>query len=433
MFRPTSSLPRARAVPGLVVALLLVVAPAVARAAAPTPFARAEAESAFVSGDFDGAERAFGPRATAEPRDTLANLRMGQLALMANRLPEAKRWLERARAAGATPTRVANLLAETAYRGGDLRESARQSRLAGRDVRATALDSVAARGAWRIEGPASDTIAFAQTDPLPVVRARVGGRGPYYFLIDTGGGELALDPDLADSLGLPRFGSEMGTFGGGKQKSVDRSRLDRFEIGNFTIHEIPVALLDTKRFAAAAGGRRVVGIIGTIVLDHFRATLDYPGARLVLARRGTTAPEPAKAARERHEIPFRMAGDHFILAPGAIDSSGTKTWFVDTGLAGAAFTAPEETLREAGIALPDTASGMLGQGGGGATRFAFFPIRRLRLGDVTDKDMVGLYGAFPPTLARSLGVRVDGILSHAFLHTWRVTFDFDRMRLVLER
>jgi hypothetical protein len=135
----------------------------------------------------------------------------------------------------------------------------------------------------------------------------------------------------------------------------------------------------------------------------------------------------------RIEVPFWMAGDHFIVASGTVDSSGAQTWFVDSGLAGAALTAPASTLIDARIAVPDTSSGMSGLGGGGSVRAAPFQVRRLTLGAAEASDLLGIFGAFPPTLERSMGFRINGIISHAFLRAWSVTFDFDRMQLVLDR
>ena len=410
------------------VALLWTSFAATAASAAQAERARADAESAFVAARFDEADRVYAAFLAKQPKDTLALLRRGQIALFANRLAEAKPLIERARAAGATPIRAAALLGEIAYRQDDYATAAAQFKLAGRDARAAKLAAFAPARPWRIEGPDSVAIPMLQVDPLPLVSMTVNGRGPYYFLIDTGGSELALDPLLADTLGLDRYGDEMGTFAGGKKSSVTQSRLDSLRLGPLTVRGVPLALLDTKRFAPIAMGRPVAGVIGTVFLYHFRATLDYPHAQLVLARRGSQQHVTAQ-----FEIPFWMAGDHFMVATGTLDSSGTKTWFVDSGMAGPAFTAPVSTLRDAGIPVPDTSSARTGIGGGGPVRAAPFRVRRLTLGGAEASDLLGIFGAFPPSLERAMGFQIDGLVSHGFLRAWAVTFDFDRMRIVLAK
>jgi len=406
-------------------AIVLVVASTAT--ASPAHPVRADAESAFVAARFDEADRAYASMLARAPRDTLALLRRGQIALFSNRLAEAKLLIEQARAAGATPIRAAALLGEIAYRQDDYASAAAQFKLAGRDAKARKLASFAPARPWRIEGPDSVAIPMIQVDPLPLISMTVNGKGPYFFLIDTGGGELALDPALADTLGLERFGEEMGTFAGGKRSAVTQSRVDSIGLGPLAIHGVPVGLLDTKRFAPIALGRPVAGVVGTVFLYHFRATLDYPRKQLVLTRRGPRAPATGL------EVPFWMAGDHFMVAAGTLDSTGTKTWFVDTGMAGPAFTAPVSTLLAAGIPLPDTGSARSGIGGGGPVRAAPFRVRRLTLGAAEASELLGIFGAFPPTLERGMGFQIDGLVSHGFLRAWSVTFDFERMRLVLAK
>jgi predicted aspartyl protease len=408
----------------MLVVLSWITLAATADAATPEKV-RADAESAFVAARFDEADRGYATMLAKQPKDTLALLRRGQIALFSNRLAEARPLIEKARACGATPIRVASLLGEISYRQDDYAAAAAQFKLAGREAKAAKLASFGASRPWRIEGPDSVAIPMIQVDPLPLVSMTVNGRGPYFFLIDTGGSELALDPALADTLGLATYGEEMGTFAGGRKSSVTQSRLDSLRLGPLAVRGVPLALLDTRRFAPIAMGRPVAGVIGTVFLYHFRATLDYPHARLVLVRRGSPW------AAGQIEIPFWMAGDHFMVASGTLDSSAVKTWFVDSGMAGPSFTAPVSTLRDAGIPLPDTGSARTGIGGGGPVRAAPFRVRRLTLGAAEASDLLGIFGAFPPSLERGMGFQIDGLVSHGFLRAWSVTFDFDRMRLVL--
>src|SRR5689334_6180071 len=201
---------------------------------------RADAESAFVAARFDEADRGYAAMLARAPHDTLALVRRGQIALFANRLAEARPLIEHARAAGATPVRVAALLGEIAYRQDDYAAASTQFQLAGREEKARKLASFAPAKPWRIEGPDSVAIPMLQVDPLPLISMTVNGRGPYYFLIDTGGGELALDPALADTLGLERYGDEMGTFAGGKRSPVTHSRLDSLALGPLTVRGVPL-------------------------------------------------------------------------------------------------------------------------------------------------------------------------------------------------
>lgn len=320
---------------------------------------------------------------------------------------------------------------EALYRADDFAAAAPFFRAAGRESLAIKLESFGALRPNRIDGPARAVVPFDQTDPLPLVELRVNGVGPLLFLIDTGGGELVLDPLFADSVGARRYGSELGTFAGDRRRPSVHGRVDSLRLGEVVMRDVPIRILDTSRFSAVAMGRRIAGVLGTVVLYHFRSTLDYPRGELVLERRGTP-PAPAPAGTSRIEVPFRLASDHLMIAEGTLDSSGIQPWFLDTGLAGAAYTGPASTLADARIAIDDT-SGFTGVGGGGSVRIIPFRVRRLTLGAAEATDLLGMHGAFPASLERSLGFRIGGIVSHAFFRPWRVTFDFETMRVVLER
>jgi predicted aspartyl protease len=354
-------------------------------------------------------------------------LRRAQIALFKNATAEARAHAGAAEKAGAQPARFAALRGEAYYRENQFELAAAEFARAGRQEVADKLRALQA-GPYRIRGPQRTRLAFVQTDPLPLITLTVNGRGPFYFLIDTGGGELLLDPAIADSVGAPRYGKRMGTFAGDQKASVEFGSVDSVGLGEFTVTKVPISILSTKKFAAVSMGRPVAGVLGTTLLSRFRATLDYPSGALILERRGST-PEPTQGATE---IPFWLVGDHYMLAPGSLGKSGPLLWFIDTGLAGAAFTAPASTLAEGGIALKDTV-GFSGVGGAGSVHVIPFRVDELRLGDVEQSGLMAFLGPFPASLERSFGPRIAGIVSHAFLRSYRVTFDFDRMRITLAR
>jgi hypothetical protein len=398
---------------------------------APAKSSSAAAESLFLAGRLVEADRAFAATLASAPGDTLALVRRAAMALFDNRLSEARPLLREAARRGAAPRRVEALLAETWYRADQFDSAAVHFRRSGREGMAAKLESFHGRRPYRIAGPDADTVRFLQTDPLPTVELMVNGRGPFLFLIDTGGGELTLDPTFGDSVHAARYGAESGQFAGGKRRDVQHATADSVQIGRFVVDEVPLLLLDTSRLSGVVGGARVAGILGTTLLGRFRFTLDYRDGTLVLERRGATSPAPAPAGPHRAVVPFWLAGDHFMLARGTIGTSPEVTWFVDTGLAGAAFTGPASTLSLGGIALKDTAS-LTGEGGGGSVRVTPFLVPRITVGPVKRDSLLGMVGAFPPSLETSLGPRVAGLVSHAFFRESRVTFDLDRMQLTID-
>jgi hypothetical protein len=110
-------------------------------------------------------------------------------------------------------------------------------------------------------------------------------------------------------------------------------------------------------------------------------------------------------------------------------------FFVDTGLAGAGFTAPEPLLQEAGISL-DWTKAQEGIGGGGVYKSVDIVIDRLTLGtggnEVVKSAIKGKAHEHPPSvLGDSLGFHLGGLISHQFFRHHALTLDFSRMRLVM--
>jgi hypothetical protein len=237
-----------------------------------------------------------------------------------------------------------------------------------------------------------------------------------------------LDPAFASSAGVAANGTGNGTFAGGKTASIAYGRIAKFSLASLDVADIPAMLLSTKGFTDAAHGKTVAGVIGTAFLSHFLATIDYPAGALTLKPRDSSPPQDDSAVA----VPFWLVGDHYIIAHGTLNGGVEQLFFVDSGLAGFAFTAPASTLRGAGIAIPapkaDPSSSNVGQ-----SASAPFAINALSLGDLHAKNLTGLYGPFPSPLESGLGVHLAGIVSHAFFRPYAVTFDFTHMKIYVRK
>lgn len=380
----------------------------------------ADADALFAQGKFAEALAAYQAVPEQDAAYAAALRRQGTIYLMANRWPEAEAALRAALARDAGDKKSAAQMAELESRRGNFPEAARWLTASGRAPRAAGVAMFGTDRPYRIMSRGrSAAVSFEHTDPLPAVRATANGKEGL-FIIDTGAAETILDPEFAKAIAVPVAGAEQGTFAGGKTAEVVYGRLARFGIGSMSLADLPVALVSTAKFAPAANGKPVAGVIGTGLLSRFRSTIDYRKGLLQLeAGAASNAPPPLAA------IPFWQVGDHFLLASGRLNDGEPQMFFVDTGLAGAAFTAPESTLKAAGIAT-STPSGDA-NGGIGTAAVAPFEAKSISLGTLRRERMSGLYGAFPPQLEMALGTRIGGIVSHGFLRPYAVTFDFRTM------
>lgn len=398
------------------------------------------ADELFKQGKFTESAPHYTKALARETKNVHCLARLGYIALLRNRLDRAEDLLKRAENAGSAGSpevlkAVRSLLAEVYYRRDDFEHAAPLMRQTGREGVAKKLESFKGQVPYELTAKSDMTsLKFVVTDPLPLVRLRVNGGEQANFLIDTGAPELMLDPGFAARVGATLFGAETGSFAGGKQAAVQQGRVDSVIMGDFTIRNVPITALNTRQFAPIFGGTQVDGIVGTVLLKHFLATLDYPNGQLILRRKSREAVRPLDAAVKGGKataVPFWMAGDHFMVAWGKVNQAPPVLLFADTGLAGGGVTLAESVLKEAGINLHEDQAGT-GIGGGGAVRVVPFTVDELSLGKVTDRDVRGLFtGRFP--LEYRFGFRIGGIISHGFFRSYALTFDFDGMRLILQQ
>jgi hypothetical protein len=261
---------------------------------------------------------------------------------------------------------------------------------------------------YRIDwgGESSAGLPFTQAEAweLPTVAIEVDGRECEAW-IDTGGDLLT----LPRAFGVAPLAEFRGTFSG------CYGRVEAVRLGALTVRDVPVATSEIER-----------AVIGTGFLSRFLPTIDYPGGRLVLRPRDAEPPAGV-------EVPFALASTHLIVARGSL-AGRDLTFLVDSGLRdehGAAFTAPAATLAATGIPLPETAPETGWTGAGEVTlQLGRFMAPRLTLGPLEQQDVTGLYGAFPPALAKAAGFPIGGLVSHGFLRRYSWTIDFERMRMV---
>lgn len=291
-----------------------------------------------------------------------------------------------------------------------------------------------------VEGPNETRIDFVTTDPLPVIEVSVNGSEPVDFIIDTGGMEVILDDDLAEQVGAQIGGALLGTYADQKKAETGLGRVDSITMGEFVVRNVPIHVLDTDPFSAGFGGLSIKGVISTRLLLHFLTTIDYRNGALILQRTNSAnlqSLESQVATAGVKAIPFWLIETHYIVAWGTVNNLDPMLFFVDTGLEGAAFTASESVLQEAGIPVDWTAA-QEGVGGGGAFQEVDIVIDRLTLGtggnEVVGNRLLGQASEYPPSiLGDKLGFYLGGLISHQFFRDYALTLDFTGMRLILQQ
>ena len=398
----------------------------------------------FQAGKFAEAAKLYSQIVTQNPKDFSATLHLGRIALLSNRLDDTQKWLERAISLRPDDADAKIMLAQAFYARDDFQKTA--AALNGVDVSSNKLireqyptlnvamlESFKGQTPYELKGNGASTrVKFVKTDPLPLVNVRVNGGREVTFFIDTGGSEVTLDTEFAKELGVSQFGAVQGTFSGGQHTQVQLGRIESLSIGDWTVKNVPTAMLPLRQLSEGLGVKQINGIIGTTLFYHFLATMDYPKGELVLRRKDAKSLEEfkTKSSGKRVTVPIWMASDHFMVGWGRVETLPPTLLFVDTGLVGAGVKLAESVIKEAGIKLEQNKA-TEGAGGGGTLKIVPYTVHQLSFGDIKEENVPGLYdGPFP--WQYMFGFHLAGMVGHDFFKPYAVTFDFQNMQIFLQ-
>jgi hypothetical protein len=411
-----------------------------------------QADKIYYEGRFDAAAAAYSQLLQDDPSNLSVLERLGLIALWKNKPADALIYFKKAREASRfrrfwpMSIELQARMATAYYRMDNFPEAVQHFKSASGPF--GMFGTFNALGKWLavfgkakpyvIEGPAETRLEFVVTDPLPVVKVSVAGGAPVNFLIDTGGSEVILDKQLAASAGVRAVASLEGQFAGSKTAKVWLAKLDRLQLGTLTVKNVPVQILDMRAMSSVINGIKIDGVIGTRLLMHFLATIDYRGGALVLRR--ATPDNYARFQRrvQAHgakQIPFWLVETHYIMAMGTANDTSRSLFFVDTGLAGIAFVPFETTLRKAGIKI-DWSNAIEGTGGGGKVKTVSTTISKLTLGSGAN-ELVAHNAPISvlekaPLAEDQFGFNVGGMISHQFFRKHALTFDFKTMKMIVQ-
>src|SRR6266566_3788280 len=429
------------------IALAAIIAPGGFAGQATSQPKQSEVDSAdrlFQVGKFAEAEKLYSRMAARNPKDYSVALQLGRIALLSNRLSEAQKWLQKAITLQPGDADAKVMLAEVFYRRDDFQKAAASlngvavssNKLIASQyptLNVAKLESFKSQTPYEVHGNGQSTrLKFLKSDPLPLVSVRVNGGDEVTFFIDIGVSEVALDTDFARELGVPQFGEVQGTFAGGQHADVQNGRIESLTVGDWTIKNLPIATIALRQLSQDFGGKRIDGCIGTNLLYHCLATLDYPHGELVLRRKTAKSLEQFAAASsgKRVVVPFWIASDHFMVGWGSVETLPPGLLFVDTGLQGAGVKLAESVIKEAGIKLEEDKASE-GAGGGGKLKIVPYTVHHLSFGDIKEDNVRGLYdGPFP--WENMFGFHLAGMVGHDFFKPYAVTFDFQNMQIFLQ-
>jgi CubicO group peptidase (beta-lactamase class C family) len=113
------------------------------------------------------------------------------------------------------------------------------------------------------------------TNHVPVIEAKVNGKGPFRFAVDSGfGGMMQISPELAQKLALPVIGEAIaGDPSGKNQRTVRILSAESVDIAELHLGQVEVGEQNGRHLDNADG------IIGLHLFNSLIVTFDYPNAR----------------------------------------------------------------------------------------------------------------------------------------------------------
>jgi CubicO group peptidase (beta-lactamase class C family) len=143
-------------------------------------------------------------------------------------------------------------------------------------------------------------LAMDLTRHVPVIEAKVNGKGPFRFQVDTGyGGMIQVTPAIAKTLELPVIGESIGGDPSGKnQRTMRLFSAESVDVGDAHFGQVEVT----------EGGPHFEGIDGVIGLHLFNGlvvTFNYPNSRFNVDGGALPAADGAKILtyRVEHGVP----------------------------------------------------------------------------------------------------------------------------------
>ena len=250
-----------------------------------------------------------------------------------------------------------------------------------------------------------------------LVHPTIDGKDVGWFILDSGAGGMAIDPEVAKSLGANLFGElNLGGIGG-----VVRSgyfELHDFSLGPVTVKSLNFISVDLKQFSKFFG----VDLAGIVGYDFFRRAvmeIDVASGRIAVFDPKTYSNESAEWA------PLLLDGRH-PTAVAEFEGDASGRFRIDTGATGTVTFNTPTVKRQNFLADRETSdNGLAGVGGAVSVKMGklkYFDLGGNKFENLTVNFGVGDKGIFAEDF-------LAGNIGQDLLKPFRLVFDYDHERL----
>ncbi|MCW6005759.1 tetratricopeptide repeat protein [Micromonospora sp. CPCC 205371] len=390
-----------------------------------------DADALFKAGRFEQAGRAYEQILKNDPTNLHAARRRGLVALLANKFPEAEKYLTMALKLAPSDKDTNQLLGDCYTRQDKLALAVPCWRAAGEEAYATWFAAVQGE-AYQIHGDIAQ-LKWLRLDPSPLVEASVNGGPAKRFMFYTGFPYLGLSSKTANEAGLTAVYSQEIDFMDGKMW-MHFGVLQSFTLGGIELRNIPVEWSESDTVSLDEHDHD--GMIGTWVFHHFLTTFDYAGRWLILRRKTPENIAKARADANRagvEPLPLWLGREGAAVhSRGSIDGSGPRVVGVNFGGTGEiAAGMAEETAKQLRIRIDYDRPIQTFAHSHPADVYPCYP-KEIRLGVAVAKDAYS-YANKRRSITNPLGFDALGHIPHSFFKPYTITLDFTDMNLYIAR
>ena len=277
-------------------------------------------------------------------------------------------------------------------------------------------------GAIIADGASSTTVPFRLLNNHIYVEATVDGKGPYTFIVDTGGHTL-LSPHLIKEVGLKPIGEAVTSGAGEKHGTTGFVHFGEIAIGGVRLRNQDGFATDI--YDKAIEGIPVDGMVGFELIRRMVTTIDYGRYMITFTRPDRFEAGPDSGVR----VPF-VFYDHVPNVLGRIGDLPAR-FDIDTGSRSALdITSPFVASHRLRDHFTEGTVAITGYGVGGPARSYVVRIPSVAIGSITIEDpVVDLSEAHAGTFSDP---NFDGNVGSALLKRFVVTFDYDRQFMYLK-
>ena len=277
-------------------------------------------------------------------------------------------------------------------------------------------------GASIESGAAEETVPFRLLNNHIYISAKVNGKGPYTFIVDTGGHTL-LSPRLVGEVGLRAVGAAPMSGAGEKTAQSGFTHVDEIAVG-------AVKMRNQLGFVAPIYDERIEGIpvdgmVGFELFRRFAVRIDYGHHTLTITDPARFDPTGAGLV-----IPF-VFYDHLPMVSGLIGDLPAR-FDIDTGSRSEVdITGPFVKAHDLRSRFSKGVSAVTGWGVGGASHSYVVRLPSLTFGNAAPVNNV-VAGLSEDKGGSLSDPNYEGNIGGGFLKRFVVTFDYAHQKMYLK-